>query len=73
MALSRRACSLFRFLVEIPAAYLGTLRHLNIKSQTINDIGLHETSILEQQMDSVTSRNALERCKGSMIANHYRR
>ena len=64
--------SVSRFLVEDPVGYLETLRNLNVKSQTIDDIERYGTSILEQQMDSEASRNALERREGTIIVEDYR-
>ncbi len=64
--------SVSRFLVEDPAGYLETLSALNVKSQTIDDIERYGTSILEQQMDTEATRNALERRKATMIVDDYR-
>ena len=67
-----RMRSVSRFLVEDPKGYIDLLRSLNVSDETIQDIQRYETSIIEQEVNTVATNEALARREGTQIVDDYR-
>ena len=64
--------SVSRFLVEDPKGYVELLKSLNVDDETIEDIKRYGTSIIEQEVNTEATNEALARREGTKIVDDYR-
>ena len=64
--------SVSRFLVEDPEGYIALLRSLNVSEETIDEIERYGTSIIEQEVSTEATNDALARREGTKIIDDYR-
>jgi len=64
--------SVSRFLAEDPEGYIDLLRSLNVSAETIEDVQRYGTSIIEQEVNTEATNDALARKEGTKIVDDYR-
>jgi class 3 adenylate cyclase len=64
--------SVSRFLEEDPKGYVELLQNLNVDDETIEDIKRYGTSIIEQEVNTEATNDALARREGTKIVDDYR-